>query len=67
MLRKVNYNTNTNYILIICELSNVDHVPGIVSQTRASCMNQTHAPKKKLKHSFRILKWTKKEYEKLIL
>ena len=29
----VNYNTITNYILTIYELSNFDHVLGVVSQT----------------------------------
>ena len=29
-----NYNTITNYILIIYELSNLDHTPGVVAQTR---------------------------------
>ena len=40
----INYNTITNYILIIYELSNLDHTLGIVSQTRVSGGNQTHDP-----------------------
>ena len=36
----INYNTITNYILIIYELSNFDHVLGVVLQTRVS---RTHA------------------------
>ena len=40
----INYNTTTNYILIIIyELSNFDQVLGVVSQTRVSGGNQTHA------------------------
>ena len=37
-----NYNTITNYILIIYELSNLDHTLGVVSQIRVSGRNQTH-------------------------
>ena len=40
----INYNKITNYILIIYKLSNLDHVLGIVSQTRVSGGNQTHDP-----------------------
>ena len=32
----INYNTITNYILIIYEQSNFDHLLGVVSQTRVS-------------------------------
>ena len=32
----INYNTITNYILIIYELSNLNHTLGVVSQTRVS-------------------------------
>ena len=38
----INYNTITNYILIIYELSNFDHLLGVVSQTRVSSGNRTH-------------------------
>ena len=38
------YNTITNYILIIYELSNFDHLLGVVSQTRVSGGNRTHDP-----------------------
>ena len=38
------YNTITNYILIIYELSNFDHVLGVVSQTRVSGGNRIHDP-----------------------
>ena len=34
----------TNYILIIYELFNFDHVVGVVSQTRVSGGNRTHGP-----------------------
>ena len=37
-------NYNTNYIVIIYELSNFDHVLGVVSQIRASSGNRTHDP-----------------------
>ena len=37
----INYNTITNYILIIYELSNFDHVLSVVSQTRVSGGNRT--------------------------
>ena len=40
----INYNTITNYILIIYELSNFDHLLGIVSQTRVFAGNWTHVP-----------------------
>ena len=40
----INYNTLTNYILNIYDLSNLDHVFGVVSQTRASEGNRTHDP-----------------------
>ena len=40
----INYNTITNYILTICELSNFDHMLGVVSQTRVSGENRTHDP-----------------------
>ena len=36
------YNTITNYILIIHELSNFNQVLSVVSQTRASGANRTH-------------------------
>ena len=36
----INYNTITNYILIIYELNNFDHVFGVVSQTRVSGGNR---------------------------
>ena len=38
----INYNTITNYILIIYELSNLDHLFGVVSQIRVSGGNRTH-------------------------
>ena len=37
-----NYNTITNYILIIYELSNLDHVLVVVSEIRVSGGNRTH-------------------------
>ena len=37
-----NYNTITNYILIIYELSSFDHVLGAVTQIRVSGGNRTH-------------------------
>ena len=40
----INYNTITNYILIIFELSNFNHMLGVVSQTRVSGGNRTHDP-----------------------
>ena len=40
----INYNTITNYILIIYELSNFDHVFGVVSQTKVSGGNRNHEP-----------------------
>ena len=40
----INYNTITNYILTIYELSNLDHTLGVVSQTRVSGVNRTHDP-----------------------
>ena len=40
----INYNTITNYILIIHELGNCDHVLGVVSQARVSGGNRTHDP-----------------------
>ena len=40
----INYNTITNYILIIYEQSNFDHLLGVVSQTRVSGGNRTHDP-----------------------
>ena len=36
----INYNTITNYILIIYEMSNIDHLLGVVSQTRVSGGNR---------------------------
>ena len=38
----INYNTITNYILITYELSNFDHVLGVVSQTIISAGNRAH-------------------------
>ena len=38
------YNKITNYILIIYELSNFDHLLGVVSQTRVSGGIRTHNP-----------------------
>ena len=38
------YNTITNYILIIYELTNFDHVLGVVSQTTVSDGNRPHDP-----------------------
>ena len=38
----INYNTITNWFLIIWELSNFDYVLGVVSHTRVSGGNQTH-------------------------
>ena len=38
----INYNTITNYIIILYEMSNFDHVIGVVSQTRVSRGNRTH-------------------------
>ena len=38
------YNTITNYILIIYELSNFDLELGVKSQTRVSGGNRTHDP-----------------------
>ena len=40
----INYNTITNYILILYDLSNLDHVLGVVPQTRVSGGNRTHDP-----------------------
>ena len=40
----INYNTITNYSLIIYELSKFDHVLGVVSQTSVSGGNRTHNP-----------------------
>ena len=40
----INYNTITNYIVIIYELSNFDYVLSIVSQTRVSGGNRTYGP-----------------------
>ena len=40
----INYNAITSYILIIYELSNFDHLLGVVSQTRVSGGNRTHDP-----------------------
>ena len=40
----INYNTITNYILIICKLSNFKHVLGVVSHTRVSGGNRNHDP-----------------------
>ena len=37
-------NTITNYIRIIYELSNFDHLLGVVSQTKVSGGNRTHNP-----------------------
>ena len=39
-----NYNTITNYILILYELSIFDQVLGVMSQTRVSGENSTHDP-----------------------
>ena len=39
-----NYNTITNYIVIIYELNNFNHVFGVVSQTRVSGGNRIHDP-----------------------
>ena len=39
-----NYNKITNYILHIYELSNFDHVLGVVSQTRVFGGNRIHDP-----------------------
>ena len=41
---KCTHNTITNYILIIYELRNFDHLLGIVSQTRVCGGNRTHDP-----------------------
>ena len=38
----INDNTITNNIIIMYELSNFDHVLGVVSQTRVSGGNRTH-------------------------
>ena len=38
----INNNTITNYILIIYELSNFEHLLGAVSQTRVFGLNRTH-------------------------
>ena len=38
----INYNTITNYMLIIYEQSNFDHVLAVVSQIRVSGGNRTH-------------------------
>ena len=38
----INYSTITNYILIMYELSNFDHVLGLVSQIRVSGGNRIH-------------------------
>ena len=38
------YNTITNYILIIYELSNFEHVLGVVLQTRVFVGNRNHDP-----------------------
>ena len=38
----INYNAITNYILIIYELSNFDHLIGVMSQARVSGGNGTH-------------------------
>ena len=40
----INYNTITNYILIIYRLSNLDHTLVVVSQTRVSDGNRTYDP-----------------------
>ena len=40
----INYNTITNYILIIYELRNLGHTLGVVSQTRVSGGNRIHDP-----------------------
>ena len=41
----INYNAITNYILIIYELSNLDHVDhGVMSQIRISDGNRNHDP-----------------------
>ena len=40
----INYNTITYYILIICKLSNFDHMLGVVSQTRVSGGKRTQDP-----------------------
>ena len=40
----INYNAITNYILSIHELSNFDHVLGVVLQARVSGRNRTYDP-----------------------
>ena len=40
----INYNTTTNYIVIIYVPSNFDHVLGVETQTRHSGGNRTHNP-----------------------
>ena len=51
----INYNTITNYILIIYELSSFDHLLGVLSQTRVSGGNRTHDPDTRLLgHSSKI-------------
>ena len=40
----LNYNTITNYILIIYELSNFAHLLGVASQNRVSGGNRTNDP-----------------------
>ena len=48
----INYNTITNYIRIIYDLSNFNHVLGVVSQTKASDGNRNHdAHAKSLPHN----------------
>ena len=40
----INYNTITNYVPNIYELSSFDHMLGVVSQTTVSGWNRTHNP-----------------------
>ena len=49
----VNYNTIINYILNVCELSNFDHMRGVVSQSSVSGRNRTikGTPKRNIKNT----------------
>ena len=58
----INYNTNTNYIPIIYELSNFDHVLGVVSQTRVSGGNRIHNP-----HANSLAHYLLDRYKKLFV
>ena len=40
----INYNTFTNYILIVYELNYFDHVLDVASQTRVTGGNRNHDP-----------------------